>query len=126
MTATLEGLSGQQHPGRTLSPGKTQYPFYMRLGGPQCRSGRAEDTVPTRIRSRTLQPIAQSLYRLSYPAHFFIFHKFKCMNWCHKLAIETFLYLLTVICISAISDSALSLFYRYSTLTVSLPLSFYS
>jgi len=37
--------------------------------GPQSRSGRAENLVPTGIRSRTVQPVAQSIYRLSYPAH---------------------------------------------------------
>ena len=41
--------------GRNLSPGKTRHPLYRRLGGPQGRSGRAEDLVPTRIRSRTVQ-----------------------------------------------------------------------
>ena len=56
-------------PGRTLPPGKTRYTFYKKLGGPQGRSGRAENLVPTGIRFRTLQPVAQSLYLLSYPAH---------------------------------------------------------
>ena len=56
-------------PGRTLPPGKTRYPFYRRLGGPQGRSGRAENLVHTGIRSRTVQPVVQSLYRLSYLAH---------------------------------------------------------
>ena len=45
-------------PGRTLLPDKTRYPFYRRLGGPQGRSGRAENLVPTGIRSRTVQPVA--------------------------------------------------------------------
>ena len=44
-------------PGRTLPPGKIQYPFHRRLGGPQDRSGRAENLVPTGIRSRTVQPV---------------------------------------------------------------------
>ena len=44
-------------PGRTLPPGKTRYPFYRRLGGPQGRSGRAENLVRTGIRSRTVQPV---------------------------------------------------------------------
>jgi len=71
MTAALEGGEwSAARPGRTLPPGKTRYPFYRRLGGPQGRSGRAENLVPTGIRSRTIQPVAQSLYRLSYPAHF--------------------------------------------------------
>ena len=52
-----------------FTPGKTRYPFYRRLGGPQARSERAENLVPTGIRSRTVQPVAQSLYRLSYRAH---------------------------------------------------------
>ena len=38
------------------TPGKTRYPFCGRLGGPQDRSGRAENLVPTGIRSRTVQP----------------------------------------------------------------------
>ena len=55
-------------PGRTLPPGKTRYPFYRRLGGPQGWSGRTEILVPTGIRSRAVQPVAESLYRLSYRA----------------------------------------------------------
>ena len=35
--------------GRTLPQGKTRYPFYRWLGGPQGRSGRAENLVPTGI-----------------------------------------------------------------------------
>jgi hypothetical protein len=38
-------------PGRNLSPGKTQYPLYRALGGPQGRSGRTENLAPTGIRS---------------------------------------------------------------------------
>ena len=51
-----------------LPPGKTRYPLYRRLGGPQARSGRAEslashqDSIPDRPARR------QSLYRMSYPA----------------------------------------------------------
>ena len=32
---------------RTLPPWKTRYPFYRRLGGPQDRSGRAKNLIPT-------------------------------------------------------------------------------
>ena len=45
-------------PGRTLPPGKTRYPLYRRLGGPQGQSGRTENHVPTGIWSRTVQPVA--------------------------------------------------------------------
>ena len=69
-TAAIEGDEWSAAcPGRTLPPGKTRYPFYRRLGGPHGRSGRAENLVHTGIRSRTVQTVAQSLYRLSYPAH---------------------------------------------------------
>jgi len=54
MTAALEGGEwSAARPGRTLPPGKTRYPFYRRLGGPQGRSGRAENLVPTGFRSQT-------------------------------------------------------------------------
>jgi len=58
MTAALEGREwSAARRGRTLPPGKNRYPFYRRLGGPQDRSGRAENLVPTRIRSRAVQPV---------------------------------------------------------------------
>ena len=73
MTAALErGEWSAARPDRTLPPGETRYPFYRRLGGPQGRSGQVENLIPTGIRSRTVQPVAQSIYRLSYPAHIFI------------------------------------------------------
>ena len=47
MTAALEGGEwSAARPGRTLPPGKTRYPFYRRLGGPQGRSGQAENSSP--------------------------------------------------------------------------------
>jgi len=62
MTAALEGGEwSAARPGRTLPPEKTQYPFYRRLGGPQNRSGRAENLVPTGIRSPTVQPVVSRL-----------------------------------------------------------------
>ena len=59
----------------TLRPhfplGKTRYPLYRRIVAPEGRSGWAENLVPTGIRSRTLQSVAQSLYRLSFRAHMY-------------------------------------------------------
>jgi len=53
MTAALEEREWTvARPGRTLLPVKTRYPFYRRLGGPQGRSGRAENLVP---RNRNLR-----------------------------------------------------------------------
>jgi len=58
MTAALEeGEWSAARPGSTLPPRKTRYPFYRRLSGPQGRSGRAENLVPTGIRSRTVQSV---------------------------------------------------------------------
>ena len=70
MTTALEGGEwSAAGPGRTLPPGKTRYPLYRRLGGPQGRSGRAENLAPPRFEFPAVQPVAQSLYRLSHPAH---------------------------------------------------------
>jgi len=63
------GWGVSRTPRPPLPPGKTRYPLYRRLSGTQGRSGLAENLVPTGIRSRTVQPVAQSLYRLSYPAN---------------------------------------------------------
>ena len=58
MTAALEGGEwSAARPGRTLPSGKIRYQFYRRLVGPQGRAGRAENLVPTWIRSRTVQPV---------------------------------------------------------------------
>ena len=57
ITALEGGEWSAARPGRTLPPGKTRYPFYRRLCGPQTRSGRAENLVPTWIRSQTIQPV---------------------------------------------------------------------
>ena len=49
---------GQCHaPAALYPPGKTRYPFYRRLGGPQGRSGREEYLVTTGIRYRTAHPV---------------------------------------------------------------------
>jgi len=66
MTAALEGGEwSAAGPGRTLPPGKTRYLFSRRVGGPQGRSGEAENLVPTGIRSRTVQPVV-SRYTVLY------------------------------------------------------------
>jgi len=48
MTAALEGGEWSAAcPGHILLLGKTWYPLYRRLGGPQGLSGQAENLVPT-------------------------------------------------------------------------------
>src|SRR5215468_3567718 len=39
MTSAQEGVGGQHHAPAALPPGKTRYPLYIRLGGPQVWSG---------------------------------------------------------------------------------------
>ena len=58
MTTTLEESEGvASRPGRSLLPGKTRYPLYRGLGGPQGRSGRAENLAPPGFDPRTVQPV---------------------------------------------------------------------
>ena len=58
MTAALEeGEWLAARPGRNLPPGKTRYPLYRRLGGPQGRSGRAENLAAPGFGPRTVQPV---------------------------------------------------------------------
>ena len=54
-------VGGQHHAPAALSPGKTRFPLYRRLGGPQGRS--AEILASQRDRPAR----SESLYRLSYP-----------------------------------------------------------
>ena len=70
MVSALEGSKwSAARSGRSLPPGKTRYSLYRRLGGPQGRSGEAENLAPTGIRSPDGPACSQSLYRLRYPAH---------------------------------------------------------
>jgi len=59
----LEGDEGSaSRPGCSLPPGKTQYPLYRRLGGPQGRSGQVRKiSPPPGFDPWTIQPIG-SLY----------------------------------------------------------------
>jgi hypothetical protein len=56
---TTRGEKSAPHPGRTLPPGKTRYPLYRMLGGPQGRSVQVRKISPTRgFDPRTVQPLA--------------------------------------------------------------------
>jgi len=65
LTTALEGGEGSaSRPGRSLPPGKTRYPLYRRLGGPQGQSGQVRKiSPPTGIRSPDHPACSQSLYR---------------------------------------------------------------
>ena len=60
MTTALEGFEGSaSRPDRSLDPGKTRYPLYMRLSGTQGRSGQVRKiSPPPGFDLRTVQPVA--------------------------------------------------------------------
>ena len=61
-------MRGSVTPRPLLPPGKTRYPLYRKLGGPQGRSGQVRKiSPPTGIRSLDPPARSQLLYRLSYP-----------------------------------------------------------
>ena len=96
----------QHHAPAALPPGKTRYPLYRRLGGPQGRSGRVRKiSPPTGIRSPDRLARSESLYRLSYPGPLQIhkgvskqiqssplcenkFHSFQNKNSCRHQAVS--------------------------------------
>ena len=69
MTTALEvGEGSASHLCRSLTPGKTRYPLYRRLGELQGRSGQVRKiSPPPGIQSPESPSRSQSLYRLSYP-----------------------------------------------------------
>ena len=60
LTSALDGVGGQRHALATLPPGKTRYPLYRRLGGPQGRSGRVR-----KIQMRQTGWNSECIYHLS-------------------------------------------------------------
>jgi hypothetical protein len=64
------GVGGQRHAQATLPPGKTRYPLYRRLGGPQGQSGRVQKiSPPPGFDPWTAQPIVSSETDWAIPAH---------------------------------------------------------
>ena len=67
LTSVLDGVGGQRHTPAALPPGKTRYPLYRRLGGPQGRSGQVwKMSSPIGNWSPDRPARSDSLYRLSY------------------------------------------------------------
>ena len=74
---TRRGWGVSVTPGQLLAPGKTRYPLYRRLGGPQGRSGEVRKfSPPPGLRSPDRPVRSQSLFRLSYTAH---------LSWGYKI-----------------------------------------
>jgi len=68
MTTALDGDEGSAaRPGRSLPPGKTRYPLYSRLGGPQGRSGQVRKiSPPPGFDTRTVQPVTSRFIAVCY------------------------------------------------------------
>ena len=64
------GVGGQRHAPAALPPGKTLYPLYRKLGGPQGRSGRVRKIRPPPVLDpRTVQSVASRYTDWAIPAH---------------------------------------------------------
>ena len=64
------GVGGQRHAPAALLPGKTQYPLYRRLGGPQGRSVWVQKiSPPPGFDPRTDQPVASRYTDCALLAH---------------------------------------------------------
>ena len=62
-------MEGQHHAPATLPPGKTRYPLYRRLGGPQGWSERVRKISPSPwFDHRTVQPVARRFTDWAVPA----------------------------------------------------------
>jgi len=56
-------MDGQRHAPAVYPPGKTWYPLYRRLVGPQGRSGGVRNITPlSGLDPRTVQPVAKTLH----------------------------------------------------------------
>jgi hypothetical protein len=70
LTSTLDGVDGQRHAAAAITLGKTRYPLYGRLGGPQGRSGEVRKiSLPTGFDPWTVQPVGSGYTVWSIPAH---------------------------------------------------------
>jgi len=56
-------VDGQRHAPAVLSPGKTRYPLYRMLGGPQARSGRVRKMSTPGFDPWTVHPVGSHCRR---------------------------------------------------------------
>ena len=69
LTMVLDGVGGQAHEPTALPTGKTRYPLYRSLGGPQDRSRRVRKiSAPPGFDSQTVQPVASRYTDYAIPA----------------------------------------------------------
>ena len=73
---------GQRHAPAALPPGNTRHPLYRRLNGPYSRDRRLREiSISPGFDPRTVQSIAQPLYRLSYPNPIHLEEKTIKLSW---------------------------------------------
>jgi len=69
-------VGGQRHVLAALHPGKTRYPLYRRLGGPQGRSGQVrKNSSPPGCDPLTFQHLASRYTDRAIPAHCNLVHR---------------------------------------------------
>jgi hypothetical protein len=69
LTSALDGTGGQHHAPAALPPGKTRYPLYRGLGGPQSRSGQVRKiSPPPGFDPRAVRPVASRYTDWAIPA----------------------------------------------------------
>jgi hypothetical protein len=65
-------MGGKRHTPAILPQGKTRYPLYRRLGGPQDRSGRVwKISPPSGFDPRTVQPVTSRYTDYAIPAQLY-------------------------------------------------------
>ena len=70
LASAIDGVGGQRRTPASLPQGKTRYPSYKRLGGPQDRSGRVGQISPPPVLDpRTAQPVASRCTDWAIPTH---------------------------------------------------------
>ena len=76
------GVGGQSHTPAALHPGKTRYPLYRWLGGPQGQSGRVRKILPPPgFDPGTFQPVASRYTDWAIPAPFYFVFLY-CFVYC--------------------------------------------
>jgi len=69
LTSALDVVGGERHGPATLLPGKTRYPLYRKLDGPQGRSVRVRKiSLLPGFDPRTVQPVASRYTDWAIPA----------------------------------------------------------
>ena len=93
-TLALDGVGSQHHTSAALPPGKTRYPLYKRLGGPQGRTGRGRKISPPPHRdsipgpSRTQRVAIPTLRVLNYCTTSYLLHVADCQWQCRLNTVE--------------------------------------